>query len=98
MKTTKETSLETLKEVLPLLEAQEDYSNDALYETLAAYVAEKGVKTGFVMWPIRTAVSGKRTAAHGLVFVFGAYGRGKNGAGQGRCPGMLRRAAGAFAL
>ncbi len=45
MKTTKETSLETLKEVLPLLEAQEDYSNDALYETLAAYVAEKGVKT-----------------------------------------------------
>ena len=36
MKTTKETSLETLKEVLPLLEAQEDYSNDALYETLAA--------------------------------------------------------------
>ena len=41
MKTTKETSLETLKEVLPLLEAQEDYSNDALYETLAAYVAER---------------------------------------------------------
>ena len=40
MKTTKETSLETLKEVLPLLEAQEDYSDDALYETLAAYVAE----------------------------------------------------------
>ena len=31
MKTTKETSLETLKEVLPLLEDQEDYSNDALY-------------------------------------------------------------------
>ena len=60
MKTTKETSLETLKEVLPLLEAQEDYSNDALYETLAAYVAEKGVKTGFVMWPIRTAGSGKQ--------------------------------------
>ena len=60
MKTTKETSLETLKEVLPLLEAQEDYSNDALYETLAGYVAEKGVKTGFVMWPIRTAVSGKQ--------------------------------------
>ena len=42
------------------MEAQEDYSNDALYETLAAYVAEKGVKTGFVMWPIRTAVSGKQ--------------------------------------
>ena len=65
MKTTKETSLETLKEVLPLLEAQEDYSNDALYETLAAYVAEKGVKTGLVMWPIRTAVSGKQMSPAG---------------------------------
>ena len=31
MKTTKETSLETLKEVLPLLEAQEDYSATMLF-------------------------------------------------------------------
>ena len=31
MKTTAETSLAVLKEVLPLLKAQEDYSNDALY-------------------------------------------------------------------
>ena len=30
MKTTKESSLEVLKELLPILEAQEDYSNDAL--------------------------------------------------------------------
>ena len=31
MKTNAETSLKVLKDVLPLLEAQEDYSNDALY-------------------------------------------------------------------
>ena len=42
MKTTAETSLAVLKEVLPLLKAQEDYSNDALYAMLSAYVAEKG--------------------------------------------------------
>ena len=75
MKTTKETSLETLKEVLPLLEAQEDYSNDALYETLAAYVAEKGVKTGFVMWPIRTAVSGKQMTPAGATDIKEVLGK-----------------------
>ena len=60
MKTTAETSLAVLKEVLPLLKAQEDYSNDALYAMLSAYVAEKGYKNGYVMWPIRTATSGKQ--------------------------------------
>ena len=35
MKCTKETSLEVLKDVLPLLEAQEDFSNDALFELLS---------------------------------------------------------------
>ncbi|MFR5601652.1 MAG: glutamate--tRNA ligase [Lachnospiraceae bacterium] len=60
MKTNAETSLEVLREVLPLLEAQEDYSNDSLYALLADYVEKKGCKTGFVMWPIRTAASGKQ--------------------------------------
>ena len=41
MKTTRESSLETLREVLPILEAQEDYSNDALYEALSRYVTER---------------------------------------------------------
>ncbi len=60
MKTTAESSLQVLKEVLPLLKAQEDYSNDALYEMLCAFVKEKGYKNGYVMWPIRTATSGKQ--------------------------------------
>ena len=40
MKTTKESALAVLKDVLPLLEAQEEYSNDALYQMLLNYVAE----------------------------------------------------------
>ena len=75
MKTTKETSLQTLKEVLPILEAQEDYSNDALYTALSAYVAEKGVKTGFVMWPIRTAVSGKQMTPAGATEIMEVLGK-----------------------
>ena len=60
MKTTPESSLEVLRELLPLLEKQEDYSNDALYALLMGYVAEKGCKNGYVLWPVRTAVSGKQ--------------------------------------
>ena len=37
MKTNAQTSLEVLQEILPVLEAQEDYSNDALYQTLLKY-------------------------------------------------------------
>ena len=48
------------------MEAQEDYSNDALFETLKGYVAEKGVKIGYVMWPIRTAVLESRTLREAL--------------------------------
>ena len=43
-KTTVQSSLAVLEEVLPILEKQEDYSNDALYEVLSAYVKEKEYK------------------------------------------------------
>ena len=75
MKTTKENSLETLKEVLPILEAQDDFSNDALFEALSKYVADKGVKTGFVMWPIRTAVSGKQMTPAGATEIMEIIGK-----------------------
>ena len=75
MKTTKENSLETLKEVLPILEAQDDFSNDAMFEALSKYVADKGVKTGFVMWPIRTAVSGKQMTPAGATEIMEIIGK-----------------------
>ena len=75
MKTTKENSLETLKEVLPILEAQDDFSNDALFEALSKYVADKGVKTGFVMWPIPTAVSGKQMTPAGATEIMEIIGK-----------------------
>ena len=75
MKTTAETSLAVLKEVLPLLKAQEDYSNDALYAMLSAYVAEKGYKNGYVMWPIRTATSGKQMTPCGATEIMEVVGK-----------------------
>ncbi len=75
MKTTCESALEVLRELLPLLEEQEDYSNDALYQTLLAYVEKKGCKNGYVMWPVRTAVSGKQMTPAGATEIMEILGK-----------------------
>ena len=75
MKTNSETSLKVLTDLLPVLEAQEDYSNDALYAVLSRYVEENGVKTGYVMWPIRTAVSGKQMTPAGATEIMEVLGK-----------------------
>ena len=75
MKTTPESSLEVLQELLPLLEKQEDYSNDGLYQLLTSYVGEKGCKNGYVMWPVRTAVSGKQMTPGGATEIMEIIGK-----------------------
>ena len=75
MKTNAQTSLEVLQEILPVLEAQEDYSNDALYQTLLKYVEQKGCKNGYVMWPIRTALSGKQMTPAGATEILEVLGK-----------------------
>ena len=75
MKTNAQTSLEVLEEILPILEAQEDYSNDALFDTLKQYVSEKEYKNGYVMWPVRTAVSGKQNTPGGATEIMEILGK-----------------------
>ena len=75
MKTTPQSSLEVLQELLPRLEAQDHYSNDALYELLKNYVEEKGCKNGYVMWPVRTAVSGKQMTPAGATEIMEIIGK-----------------------
>ena len=75
MKTDPEKGLDLLKEVLPLLEAQDDYSNDALFELLKGFAEEKGYKIGYVMWPLRTAVSGKQNTPGGATELMEVFGK-----------------------
>ena len=75
MKTNAENSLQVLRDVVPILEAQSDWSNDALYEVLLGYVNEKGLKNGMVMWPIRTAVSGKQMTPGGATELMEVLGK-----------------------
>ena len=75
MKTNEETSLEVLKEILPRLEAWDDYSNDALFGLLKGFAEEKGYKNGYVMWPVRTAVSGKQNTPGGATEIMEVLGK-----------------------
>ncbi len=75
MKTTKESSLTVLKELLPLFKEQEDYSNDALYEMLQAFAAEHEYKNGYVLWPVRTALSGKQMTPAGATEIAELLGK-----------------------
>ncbi|MEI3522092.1 MAG: glutamate--tRNA ligase [Anaerosacchariphilus sp.] len=75
MKTSASSSLEVLKELLPILEEQEDYSNNGLYTRLLKYVEEKGCKNGYVLWPIRIAVSGRQMTPCGATELMEVIGK-----------------------
>lgn len=75
MKTTAETSLAVLEDILPILEQQDAFDNDSLYAVLCKYVEEKGCKNGYVMWPIRTAVSGKQMTPGGATELMEVLGK-----------------------
>jgi len=61
MKTNPENSLDSLKAVLPVLEAidENDWTIDNIHEKLFELIAQKEVKNGIILWPLRVAVSGK---------------------------------------
>lgn len=75
MKTTAETSLEVLEELLPVIEEQESFDNDSLYQMLVSYVEKKGCKNGYAMWPIRTAVSGRQMTPAGATEIMEILGK-----------------------
>ncbi|MBR4207432.1 MAG: glutamate--tRNA ligase [Lachnospiraceae bacterium] len=75
MKTTKESSLAVLKELLPVIEAHDDFSNEALYSMLQGFAAEHEYKNGYVLWPLHTAVSGKQMTPAGATEIMEIIGK-----------------------
>jgi len=70
-----EVSLKILNDVLPLLEATSDFTNDTLFATLSGFAEAMEYKTGLVMWPIRTAVSGKQMTPGGATELMELLGK-----------------------
>ena len=75
MKTDSAVSLTVLKELLPLLEAQEDYSLEGLKAMLGGFIEQSGRKTGQVLWPLRIAVSGLQSTPGGAYEIMEILGR-----------------------
>ena len=60
MKTNEETSLEILRQILPVMEAMDDFSDEAVHTAMFDLIAKLGVKNGYLLWPLRIALSGKQ--------------------------------------
>ena len=75
MKTNKETSLETLKAVLPVIEGMDNFSCESIHDALFGLVETLGVKNGFVLWPVRIAASGKQFTPGGAIEVAAILGK-----------------------
>jgi glutamyl-tRNA synthetase len=75
MKTNEETSLEALKLVLPVLENLDNWTVEAIHEAVFKLIAEKNVKNGYMLWPVRTALSGKQFTPGGGIELCAILGK-----------------------
>ena len=60
MKTNADNSLVSLQELLEVLDQVTDWDADTLHEVVFDLIKKMDVKNGVVLWPLRTAVSGKQ--------------------------------------
>ena len=74
-KTNLENSLETLNALVPVLEAQADWSNEGLYARLVSLAEERGVKNSVILWPLRVALSGKASTPGGATELASLLGK-----------------------
>ena len=75
MKTTLENSLESLKAVLPLFEGMAEWNEQLIHDKVMELVQQLGIKNGQMLWPIRTAITGKAVTPGGAFEVADILGK-----------------------
>ncbi|URZ01376.1 glutamate--tRNA ligase [Clostridium felsineum] len=75
MKTNPEVSLESLTKSLPVIENIEDWNLESIENTIMNYIKDLGVKNGIVLWPLRTALSGKKFTPGGAFEIADLIGK-----------------------
>ncbi|MBO4787637.1 MAG: glutamate--tRNA ligase [Lachnospiraceae bacterium] len=75
MKTNSEIALAVLRDLLPRFEELTDYSIAGIEKVCMDYVAEKEIKNGVCLWPLRTAVSGKQMTPGGAYEIMEILGK-----------------------
>ena len=65
---------QVLQDILPLIENEQNWTCEALNALLSEFAINKNVKLGFVMWPVRLALSGEQVTPCGtgeIMYVLG---------------------------
>lgn len=75
MKTNPENSLVSLEKALPILESINDWNINTIHDTMMQLAADLGVKNGIVLWPLRTALSGKQFTPGGAFEIADIIGK-----------------------
>ena len=75
MKTNEASSLEILRQILPVMEAMDDFSDEAVHTAMFDLIAKLGVKNGYLLWPLRIALSGKQFTPGGGVEIAAILGK-----------------------
>jgi glutamyl-tRNA synthetase len=75
MKTNTENSLSVLRDMLMILEGLDDFGVESLQAAVSAYIQEKALKNGQVLWPLRTAVTGKQMTPGGAYEIMPILGK-----------------------
>lgn len=74
-KTDAAVSREVLSMVIPALTALPDWTEQALHDTLIGMAAERGMKNGTLLWPVRIALAGKAVTPGGAIEIAFLLGR-----------------------
>jgi glutamyl-tRNA synthetase len=74
MKSNPEDSLKFLKLILPVLKKIENWTEPEIHTAIFMLIEKLGVKTGQLLWPLRVALSGKKSTPGGgieLAYILG---------------------------
>lgn len=75
MKTNRETALEVLKQILPVMKELDDFTFDSIHAAMFALIEKLGVKNGYLLWPLRVALSGKQFTPGGGIEIAAIIGK-----------------------
>ena len=74
-KSNEETSREILTEIIPMFENLQEWTPEAILDTMKALVEENECKNALVMWPVRIAAAGQMVTPGGAVEICHILGR-----------------------
>ena len=75
MKTNAETALAALNMLLPVLEGITEWNTGAIHTAVFSEIEKQGVKNGYMLWPLRTALSGKAMTPGGGIELAAILGK-----------------------